>query len=64
MLKKKKSGAGDFLGSPVVTTLFFQCRGYGFNLWSGNLDPTYCSAAGKKKKKSGAGKMRQLHVKG
>ena len=32
-LKKKKKFCGDFPGSPVVKTLFFQCRGHGF-LWS------------------------------
>ena len=29
----------DFPGGPVVQTLCFQCRGHGFNPWSGNLDP-------------------------
>ena len=27
---------GDFPGCPVVKTLCFQCRGCGFNPWSGN----------------------------
>ena len=27
---------GEFPGSPVVRTLFFHCRGPGFNPWLGN----------------------------
>ena len=30
----------EFPGGPVVRTLCFQCRGPGFDPWSGNLDPT------------------------
>ena len=32
-LKKKQTEkyCGDFPGSPVVKTLFFQCRGHGFD---------------------------------
>ena len=26
----------DFPGGPVVKTLHFQCRGHGFDPWSGN----------------------------
>ena len=42
-------GVGDFLGSPVVKNLpsspapkesAFQCRGWRFDPWWGNLDPT------------------------
>ena len=33
----------DFPGGPVVRTLGFHCRGFGFNLWSRNFDPTYCA---------------------
>ena len=40
----------DFLGSPVVKTPCFQCRGQGFNPWSGNYDPTYRAVWPKKKK--------------
>ena len=31
----------DLPAGPVAKTLHFQCRGLGFNLWSGNWDPTY-----------------------
>ena len=41
---------GNFPGGPVAKTLCFQCRGPGFNSWSGNLfphaatnDPTGCN---------------------
>ena len=44
----------DFPGSPVVGTLYFHCRGYGFDLWTGNYDPTYSTAKGKKQTKKKA----------
>ena len=31
-----KTWLGDFSGGPVVETLCFQCRGCGFDPWSGN----------------------------
>ena len=31
-----KSDCGDFPGGPVVKTARFQCRGRGFDPWSGN----------------------------
>ena len=31
-----KIGNRDFPGGPVVKTLHFHCRGYGFDPWSGN----------------------------
>ena len=31
-----KASFKDFPGSPVVKALSFQCRGYKFDLWSGN----------------------------
>lgn len=31
-----KEQCGDFLGTPVITTLFLQCRGHEFDPWSGN----------------------------
>ena len=34
--------ARDFPGGPVVVPL--QCRGCGFDPWSGNYDPTCCQA--------------------
>ena len=40
----------DFPCGPVVRTPCFQCRGCGFDPWSGNKDPT-CRAAWPKKKK-------------
>ena len=30
----------DFVGSPVVKTLHFHCRGHGFDPWLGNSHPT------------------------
>ena len=33
---KVKSVCRDFPGGPAVKTLCFQCRGYGFDPWSGN----------------------------
>ena len=39
-----------FPGSPVVKTLCFQCRGHGFNPWSGNWDPLCCTVRPKNKK--------------
>ena len=39
----------DFPGGPVVKTPGFQCRGRGFNPWSGNKDPTSCMVRPKKK---------------
>ena len=32
----KSEHKGDFPGSPGVKTPHFDCRGRGFNLWSGN----------------------------
>ena len=40
----------DFPGGPVVKALYFQSRGHGFSLWSGNGDPA-CSVEQPKKKK-------------
>ena len=34
--KKKKEKKKDFLGSPVVKTLHFHCKGPGLDSWSGN----------------------------
>ena len=34
--KKKKKKLRNFPGGPMAKTLRFQCRGPGFNLWSGN----------------------------
>ena len=39
----------DFPGGPVVKTLCFQSRGYGFDFWLGNLDSTYLAVRLKKK---------------
>ena len=36
----KKFLPWDFPGGPVVKTLSFQCRGRGFDPWSGNYNPT------------------------
>ena len=33
---KVKSVCRDFPGGPAVKTPCFQCRGYGFDPWSGN----------------------------
>ena len=35
---------GDFPGNPVVKTPRFQCKGCGFDPWSGSWDPTCCGA--------------------
>ena len=40
----------DCPGSPVVKNPHFQCRGHGFNPWSGNQDPICCMVWPKKKK--------------
>ena len=40
----------DFTGSPVVKTLCFHCRGYGFHPWLGTKIP-YASRHSQKKKK-------------
>ena len=34
-----QQGPGDFPGGPVAKTLCSQCRGPGFNPWSGKLIP-------------------------
>ena len=34
----------DFPGGPLVKSPRFQCRGYGFDPWLGNEDPTRCMA--------------------
>ena len=39
-----KVSVGSFPGGPVITTSSFQCKKHGFNLWSGNYDPTCCTA--------------------
>lgn len=44
----------DFPSSPVAGILYFHCRGYGFDLWSGNYDPTYSTAKGKQTNKQKA----------
>ena len=33
---QKRTNPGDFPGGPVAKTLCSQCRGPGFNAWSGN----------------------------
>ena len=37
--ERERESWGNFLGDPVVKTLCSQCRGHGFNLWSGNWIP-------------------------
>ena len=49
---KNKIGWGDFPGGRVVKTLCCQCRGHGFEPWSGNKDPTSHSVQSEKKKKA------------
>ena len=34
--KDVKQAASDFPGDPVVKTMCFQCRGRGFDPWSGD----------------------------
>ena len=46
---------GDFPGGPVVRTAHFHCRGYGFDPWLGNSDPTNCTARPKKKEREDMG---------
>ena len=46
----KKCMLRDFPGGPVVKTPCSQCRGHGFDPWSGNEDPT-CHTAWPKKRK-------------
>ena len=41
----------EFPDSPVVRTPHSLCRGLGFNLWSGNWNPTSSAWCGQKKKK-------------
>ena len=53
ILKKKKKTeekGWDFSGDPVIGALCFHYRGYGFNPWSGNWDPTCFKVRPKKKK--------------
>lgn len=38
-LTRKKNEGKDFSGSPVVRTLSFHSRGYGFDYWSGTESP-------------------------
>ena len=33
----------DFPGSPVVKIQASNCKGHGFDPWSGNYDPTCCT---------------------
>ena len=56
----KKGSPWDFSGSPVVKTPSVQCRGFGFNVWLGNWDPT-CFAAKNKILKNF--KLKQKEVK-
>ena len=42
---------GDFPGGPVVRTPRFQCKGRGFNTWSGELRSHMPHGMAKKKKK-------------
>ena len=41
----------DCPGGPVVKTLHFQCREYGFNLWLGNRSHMLLGQKKKKKKR-------------
>ena len=41
----------------MVETPRFHCRGYGFNPWLGNQDPTCCKVCQKKKKKQKPNQM-------
>ena len=59
---KLKTFQGDFPGSPVVKTLYFQCTGRGFDPWSGNKNPT-CHVGCGKKKKNPKNKNRQTNKK-
>ena len=43
-----KTRFGDFHGSSVVKTPRSQCRGHGFDPWSGNRDLVHCKARPKK----------------
>ena len=49
--KKTEEKGWDFSGDPVIGALCFHYRGYGFNPWSGNWDPTCFKVRPKKKKK-------------
>lgn len=49
---KNKSKAREFPGGPVVRTPRFHCWGPGFNLQSGNQDPTSCPVQPKTTKTS------------
>ena len=46
----------------MVKTLHSQCRGYRFNPWSGNWDPTCCTAWPKKQNKEKAGSERLCNL--
>ena len=50
----------DFPGGPVVRSLHFHCRGFGFNTWSGHYMP-HASQHSQKKKK-GALEARNDHL--
>ena len=50
-MKGTTYSAGDFPGSSVVKTQHFQCRGCGFNPWSGKLGCHKPNSMVKKKKK-------------
>ena len=49
--KKTEEKGWDFSGDPVIGALCFHYRGYGFNPWSGNWDPTCFKVRPKKKNK-------------
>ena len=44
----------DFLGGPVVRTLWFRCRGLGFDSWSGKQDPACLIVWPEKKRRAKA----------
>ena len=50
----------NFPGGPVVKSPVFQCRGCGFNPWSGNSDPTCHVVWIKNKKRKNLGRILSL----
>lgn len=57
----KISKAGDFPGSSVIKILHFQCRGYGFDPWLRNWDPT-CHTVGPIKNKNKPKKKKEKYI--
>ena len=47
----KNAWSGDFPDGPVVKTPLLECKGQGFNPWSGNEDPCMLRGVAKLKKK-------------